>query len=52
MHKRIPTTFLKLCNWIIKTNRITKGKVKFWSKIAIGAIRAKLFFQLFSNKTC
>jgi hypothetical protein len=24
------------------------GKVKFWSKMAIGAIRAKLFFQLFS----
>ncbi len=25
-----------------------RGKVKFWSKMAIGAIRAKLFFQLFS----
>jgi hypothetical protein len=29
----------------------SSGKVKFWSKIAFKAIRAKLFFQLFSNKT-
>jgi hypothetical protein len=34
-----------------KENTIYIGKVKFWSKMAIGAIRAKLFFQLFSNKT-
>jgi hypothetical protein len=26
------------------------GKVKFWSKMAIEAIIAKLFFQLFSKK--
>ena len=32
--------------WKILSVRIF-GKVKFWSKTAIGANRAKLFFQLF-----
>jgi hypothetical protein len=30
-------------------NRNKYGKVKFWSKMAIGAIRAKLFLKIFSH---
>jgi hypothetical protein len=30
-------------------NKIVNGKVKFWSKMAIGAIIAKLFLHIFSH---
>jgi hypothetical protein len=31
-----------------KLHKYIYGKVEFWRKMAVGAIREKLFFQLFS----